>query len=134
MWLDVCVLDDLGGYICLCVSVSVCLCVCVCLDVWMCVCVYSSMCVCFREEGRLATPQMKIRPKQRTHHDRTTPATGTHTHTHTHIHTHTHTHTPHLDHAPDSASRADALLSDLLTCNFTLCREEMEVKYVNSQN
>ncbi|XP_029283906.1 nuclear protein MDM1 isoform X2 [Cottoperca gobio] len=29
-----------------------------------------------REEGRLPTPRLKIRPVQRTHHDLTTPATG----------------------------------------------------------
>ncbi|KAJ4924845.1 hypothetical protein JOQ06_003795 [Pogonophryne albipinna] len=29
-----------------------------------------------REEGRLPTPRLKIRPTQRTHHDLTTPATG----------------------------------------------------------
>ncbi|XP_078138232.1 nuclear protein MDM1 isoform X2 [Centroberyx gerrardi] len=28
------------------------------------------------EEGRLPTPRLKLRPVQRTHHDRTTPATG----------------------------------------------------------
>uniref|UniRef100_A0A4W6CY57 Nuclear protein MDM1 n=1 Tax=Lates calcarifer TaxID=8187 RepID=A0A4W6CY57_LATCA len=51
------------------------------------VCVCVCVCVLCREEGRLPTPRLKMRPVQRTHHDLTTPATGTHTHTHKHTHT-----------------------------------------------
>uniref|UniRef100_A0A3Q3IDT9 Nuclear protein MDM1 n=1 Tax=Monopterus albus TaxID=43700 RepID=A0A3Q3IDT9_MONAL len=40
------------------------------------------------EEGRLPTPSLKMRPVQRTHHDITTPATGTHRYTLTYTHTH----------------------------------------------